>query len=510
MSRKHHEDVLHDGSVTMWHAWKDQLGMPHAPMFWHHGTIQTVYGSSLCYAGNVAELIENVAGRKLFVLVRDILNEENIPYSNELLGHPSAHPYLSKSGGCIALRISHKKRSGFLVPTSTWNVKHEPDKHVLENIIAVFRLFDFQATTPSSLSEKVLRSTLPDKLFISRPSIALREDILKHNPGGRIDSAHVGHFYKEVYEYDKNKAYLAHARLVPTPFHAPHFCYAPSLDRAMSFATGYWLVLLRARKRTISPIQINGRYPEEGEEITTWLWSEELRICIEAGYTVEEISRGYGWKEMSTFMEEWSNILYKKWEQAQNMHPQIQDIIKSMMVGCLGRMLRQPMHWNLIPLSECRKHIRGQEDDGDIPLLMHMGDNWKEGDRMCSDYAMRPEYDRESTALCHIGAYIVMKMRVELYERMLYEHEHGRHVISSYIDCYRIDASTAFPDILGTGMGQWKEKIYGPSWSEENRFRGYRLQTGKNELKAPGYGLDSPEREALEQDYAAKIAQQLT
>jgi DNA polymerase type B, organellar and viral len=493
MTKKNHEDQCHDGSVSKWHAWKDSVGMPYAPMMWHNNTISTISGSTLCYCSSLKELINEVSSRKLFVLCKDVLSEADFPFSNALLGAEQSHPYLSRSGGVVALRISQKKRSGFLVPSSTWGMNGTPTKEDLQNIVDVFRLFRFESTTPASLSEKILRSTLPDIISISRPSLILRRDILDNHVGGRIDSARHGQFYAKVYEYDKNKAYLSHARLVPSPYTSPIYCISPSLERALDYPTGYWLCHLRAHKSPIAPIQIDGRYPKEGEAIERWLWTPELRSCVESGYSVEEIERGYGWERMSNFMEEWSDILWEGYMAAENMHPQVRIIIKSMMVGLPGRFLRQPVFHTLIPLSEARARTPGQ-DDGDIPLMMHIGSDYQPGDRLFSDYALRPEYDRESTALSPIGSYIVMAMRDELYQMMKKEHEQGAKVIRSYIDGYALDRKTAFPENISSNMGMWKEKRYGPSWTEENRFIGMNLDTNEIDIVMPGVPRESNRR----------------
>jgi hypothetical protein len=501
--RKNMEDQAHDGSVRKWHAWRDKPGMPYAPMMWHNGTISTVYGSSLAYCSSLNELIDNVANRKLFVLCRDLLNEKDFSFSNELLGASASHPYLSRSGMISALRVSQKKQSGFLVPGTTWGIHGEIKAEHLRNIITIFELFGYQSTTPASLSEKVLRSTLPDIINFSRPSLSLRKDILENQVGGRIDVAQVGQFFKEVFEYDKNKAYLWHSREVPDPALAPLLRYLPSLDAALSYPAGYWLVFLRCHSTAIAPIQIDGRTPKEGERIERWLWSEELLACIEAGYEIERIQRGYGFRQMSNFMEQWSAILWANWEQSGDKDPMIRDIIKTMMVGLPGRFLKSPEFFSLIPLSEARPRTKGK-DDADIPLRMHLGPDYEYGDRIISDYAMRPEYDRESTALSQVGAYIVMKMRMELYEMMRKEAANGRRIIRSYIDCYSLDGPSTLQDLLGPGLGQWKEKRYGPSWTEENRFIGVNLASGKIDTKAPGYEQGGEKREALMSFYQSR------
>src|SRR4030095_3631274 len=99
MAKKVVEDVVHDGSVRKWHAWRDSPGMPYAPMLWRGGTISTLSGSTLCYCSSLEELIYEVTHRKLFVLCNDLLSEHDFPYANDLLGASSSRPYISKSGG---------------------------------------------------------------------------------------------------------------------------------------------------------------------------------------------------------------------------------------------------------------------------------------------------------------------------------------------------------------------------------------------------------------------------
>jgi hypothetical protein len=190
---------------------------------------------------------------------------------------------------------------------------------------------------------------------------------------------------------------------------------------------------------------------------------------------------------MSNFMEQWSDILWEAHEKAKQRDQHLADIIKSMMVGLPGRFLRQPEQYHLIPASEAVPHK-------DIPLMMH----WQEdGDRKFSDYAIRPEYDPESTALSYIGSYIVAEMRRELYHRMKEEIAHGYHIIRSYIDCYAVDISDrvgagdcSFRDI-GTNMGQWKAKEYSDVYAEENRFIGEEEYNARQlKVKAPGYGIE--------------------
>jgi hypothetical protein len=236
---------------------------------------------------------------------------------------------------------------------------------------------------------------------------------------------------------------------------------------------------------------MGGLAPFEGQVIDKWLWTGELQDCLKAGYTLVEIKRGYGWTEMSNFMEQWSVILWEKYEQARNENEHLLECIKAMMVGLPGRFLRQPEIYTLVPIQEA---IPGQ----DMPLCL----NWKEPtDRHFSDYAIRPIYDKESTALSPVGSYIVAEMRRELYHLMKEEIAHGRTIVRSYIDNYSIDGPTTLGHV-GPGMGQYREKVLHHVYAEENRFRAVQVDPygwEEDVMVAPGF---SRERRLLfEKDY---------
>lgn len=477
---------------SLWHPWQDKTGIRHVPCFHREEAIFSIASSDpMFHVEHLEKLLSVVSQNQLFVLCHDILNEHEFFYAHELIGHPMATPYLSRKGNIAALRIANKRKSGFLVPEKTWNPNDIPLDYsrLVENITLIFKLFGFESVTPASLSEKVLRATLPTPVRITRPNCWLRRDILENHVGGRIDCATPA-LYRKVRQFDKNKAYLFHSRYVPSPFETPIILVSPGIERAMGYAAGFWQCDVMARHATICPIQIEGRAPREGERFTCWLWSGEIQDCLECGYDVH-IRRGYGWSAMSDFMCPWSDILWQKYEQTKTFGDEhLLDIIKRMMVGVPGRFLRLPERYVLVPLSQIQ--------EGDIPLLMH----WRNDDeRKFTDYAIRPEEDQESTALTPQGSYIVAEMRRELFHRMREEEQHGRTIVRSYIDSYCVvDTDTANKSYrnIGSGLGQWKEEeTWEDAYVEENRIVGRRR--GNLDMKAPGIEKDS--RVALWKQY---------
>ena len=106
----------------------------------------------------------------------------------------------------------------------------------------------------------------------------------------------------------------------------------------------------------------------------------------------------------------------------------------------------------------------------------------------------------QSAQLTHIGAYIIMKCRQELYHRMEEEIRRGNEVVRSYVDCYTTTRPTTQPEILGTGLGMYKEKVHTKVFVEENRM------LSEQEKDLPGFsGLF---RKAEIQKYHEKLVKE--
>ncbi len=307
----------------------------------------------------------------------------------------------------------------------------------------------------------------------------LRRALLAHSYGGRIDRKELREFYPVVYEYDMNKAYLHMSRLVPSPFSAPigfyHGNNTRDRNRWRDFAASFLHVVLVVHGNGIHPIQVKDdlgdmQTPEEGEVIDRWLWSRELEDCLEKGYTLLHIYEGYGWYEMSTFMQEWSDILWEKYTEYKDSP--IAEIIKTMMVGLPGRFLKSPESYILIHERDVQKN--------DMPIILKY---WQEGKEITTPWFIRAEYDLQSAQLTPIGSYTVMACRQALYRAQLEEVRKGNKLIRSYIDCYSVVAPTKQPENIGVERGDWKEKVYENIYVEENRM----IPADFTQMKAPGY-----------------------
>lgn len=456
--------------VSLWHPWKDKPGQRHTPTLWKD--IENM---------DIDTLVQYVGQNQIYCFCNDILDEEEIPQSEALLLHKDTESYISRTGKVVALRAMSKRKSGFFIPGDVWGCKNEPNYRLLEVVNRIFKRFQYEAITPASLSEKVLRSTLPDRLFISRPSDMLRRTMIGQNKkGGRIDQRRTATRHQVIYSYDETKSYLYHSRKVVSPFKAPHTLYygdgGHQDDRWYDYAASWLECYLVAHNGGIQPIQVedNGvmRQPYEGEKIHQWLWGKELEDCLNKGYTLEHIERGYGWEEESNFMEEWSDILWEAFESVDD--PAEKNIIKTMMVGLPGRFLKDPEIFSLVHYSEKQR--------GDVPVLA----NWKDSSsNIFTNWYIRSTPDLQSAQLTPIGSYIVMNCRQNLYHLMREEEARGNTVLSSYIDCYTVSESTRMPEILGKERGQFKEKIETDVVVDGNKI----IPKDISKMRAPGFAI---------------------
>lgn len=446
--------------------------------------------------------MHTVASRHLLTFCDDVLNIEDLPFLDALLGEKGVHPFLSKTQGISGFSLKSKRGTGYATNAATWAYPDGAGTKIASIVNDVFRLTNFSGSTPSSLSEKGLRATLPERLYIHRPCIALRTALLENNPGGRVDRARLRKYFPRVYEYDKNKAYLCHAQWVPSPFETPIFKVNPLLEEIFEYAAGWWKVTLVAHGDGVSPIQVSGDRPVEGEVVDTWLWTGEIQDCVSVGYQVVGIEKGYAWQHMSDFMQPWAAWLWELFQKSSEYDPYVRIILKRMMVGLPGRFLRPPFKYVLVSEENAGKD--------DIDIIYHA---LTYGERTISHFAMHAQDDRESSALTHVGAFIVSQMRRELWRIMRYEEMKKNPALRSYVDCLAFALPMHDKSLIGSGLGQYKLTEYRDVYLESNRFVGYKRnphgwpQDDEPVCKAPGASAE--ERIALWQrhhEYQGRIA----
>lgn len=472
---------MSDQHVSLWHPWLDKPGQRH-----------TLHLLSEFSEMNIDQIVSNIGGR--YVYCQDIFRE----VERSLIRHQKSEPYLSRTGSLSALRIKSKRSNGFIIPGIQWGEQYYPTKNTLRNIQTVFDEFHYEALTPSSLSEKVLRATLPAKCLISRPSVMVRKTFLDNRRGGRILKEKRGLKAEFGYEYDENKAYLDKAsKGVPTPFVSP--IRTAGSRKWEQYECSWVEVTMTAHGNGIQPVQIftpdgDVRDPMEGETFTQWLWYGEILDCIEEGYTLEESHQGYSWVSKSPFMAQWADIIFEACEKYRQ-DEEVYGIIKDMAVGLPGRFLKQPEIYTLL----YREEVIAALKDGLLTRkdIIPICANWEDGESPMSDWFMKVDTEsekaRESAQLTPIGDYIIAECRRSIYKTAKQAEREGSRVLRVYID----STTTSKPIVsiaLGKASGEYKLKIYQRVRTYSNRFLGTN-EKGERILKAPSY--TGQERETL-------------
>lgn len=461
--------------VSIWRPYPTRTGRPHGLALWDSSSITSI-----------EDCIVAIAGGRQYVFCHDLFDETEFPFSLELLKDRRSESYVTQSGRIVALRLKQKRQSGFLIPAKTWGFTH-PGRMQMKCVSKVFNMFDMEAITPSSLSEKWLKWTMGDHHpCISRPSIDLRRALLSTPHGGRIDNAEELVWYEQLYEYDMNKAYLDKSTLVVSPFLSPIGMLWPSMDEWQAYPAAFvHCVLIAHNCSGKQPIQIESdsgqmRAPKEGEVIDRWLWTREVQACVKQGYTLIEVSYGYGYRELSDFMARWAETLYQKYEQVRG--EPAADILKTMMVALPGRFLKRPETYTLVHISEAR--------EGDVGILSHHG---------TTDWLVRTEPDEDSAQITSVGSYITMQCRMDMYERMKAEEQLGNQVVRAYIDCYAVATKTELP--IGAAVGDFKEKLIEDVIVFENQM----IPADIAQARIPGVLRNQARREQLRRLYALRL-----
>jgi hypothetical protein len=478
-------------TLSRWHPWPERPGRRHLSTLWNDHSIWKNAVSH--FDPDTAEQAISFAGReRLYVFCNDPMDWTEFLWSDDLL--LGSDVYVQKTGKVVALRVQSGRHSGFFIPARSWGFP-VANFEMIETIDRIYHLFNLEGITPSSLGEKVVRSTLPERIAIFRPAYHLRS-VLLESGGGIIYNQEDARFFPEAWKYDLHKAFMSFADSVPDILFPPKFHICPAESWLYDYDTpGYWEVTMVAHGNGLHPILLgtggNRHMPVEGEQFHKWLWRDEIMACIEKGYTLLYIHKGYRWPDTTDFLKPWTDLMWSKFQQAESKEEE--RIIKSMIVGFFGRCLREPTNHFLVP--------RGQERKGDIPVkptwLEHQ-DNWQDIDckRFFTDWYLREEYFEESTSLTPIGSWVIMKCRLAMFKLAQAEQERGNRLIDIYIDSATFEKRVLHLP-LGPAPGEYNEDHLTNVWSVKNAL----VPNEIKKMRAPGYKENSKERKALWQNY---------
>jgi hypothetical protein len=252
-----------------------------------------------------------------------------------------------------------------------------------------------------------------------------------------------------AYEIDMRSAYLSYLLAVPTGT-AMRLLNEPDDDRTW-FAPCY--VRVPATLTGFGPVGYRDtdslKFPAYGDEgwhqpFHTWLWSEEAHLARSLGYTIYVEAEGWEWEEIDTDNRPYLSALWSLREMArdaEHLH-----WVKQAGVASIGRQAIPPLSYRVIdddsPLY----------DEDDLPLpgtLSHP----------VTPFWLHPVTDdEEPPRVTHWWAYVLMRCRLGLWERMELERQAGNTVLMSNYDGILLTHPSRGPVRAEPGYGEWRQE----------------------------------------------------
>ena len=421
-----------------------------------------VTGEVIAYT-SADEFISTITSRRIMIFVKDLMDINEFAHLDELLKSRFVHPCVTRTGSVPLLYIKRRYAS-HIIMRSTWDgdIYHRPDFKFLDTMSRVFEVNGRIASTPGALGERKIIETLPrdeegNICKYNRPSTMLRTKLLENKIGGRADTLESRREYGVLYEEDINSAYPYCSQLTIDPSETPKtFGSSDSLvdDKFLSKFYSYYAEIdftlpLGVPPPRFGPLPLRGDdghlfYPvDTGKLYHGWYFKEEIDIARNLGYEVL-VFRGWGWRKSSNWLSEWANKMYSL-KVSLSSEPAVQGIVKREMVAAIGRFGMAPETLKLVSEDEYRK--------GDLPIVIQGAGA---EDQKTSKWFIRVEPNPEANNLTHINAYIVMRCRVELLQRMLEEESSGNRIVASNYDAYYTASSSTLTERRGKGLGEWK------------------------------------------------------
>lgn len=350
---------------------------------------------------------------------------------------------------CLQVRRGRKRV--WIICAKTWHVQTaSPDF-----LAALQTLFDLVGVgvrpTPGSLGQALMRQhwQQENRRWIARPSNAARRDILRHSLGGRVDYLTTPQKrFETVYETDLSGAYGSVCDRLP----AGSQCTLHAEPGAGDVVSYFMDCTVRIPAgEPLLPFGIFGErtpegtnaYPVQPGEYHVWLWKEEVDLCRRNGWIVIPTA-GWGWTNWSDGLSRWAQRMYQLRLLAEDAIGSAgSQWMKLSMVAALGRFGMPLWSWKLLP----EEHPDIQH--GDLCLLHQKRE---------TGWMLHLVTDWQANHLSHWYSYILMRARLVLRSRMLWEHERGNTVLMSNYDALYC-LLPADPLHLAKGLGGWKQTL---------------------------------------------------
>ncbi|HVB23608.1 MAG TPA: hypothetical protein VNG51_16845 [Ktedonobacteraceae bacterium] len=411
-----------------------------------------------------AEFARISAQGKMHVYINDI---NDYPWLSDAVADKQATPQVSRTRGLsgINFKVTGILCHGRLCSAQSWGA--DADDPVTQDFLTALRevssrYADTDETTPAALGTAKLVKTLHGRRA-SRDSVMLRTRLLDHRAGGRSDTPAIKQHFAEAWEEDRNNAYASESKSVPGAFGespivfgSEHSYFKVENEFLEEFPTYFALATIFIPENVPTPAfgpiwerddfsHLLAWPTEAGRIISGWWWKEELDCARECNWSVI-VHGGYGWRTMGTWMTEWADETTAMRRTFENEGKKVQaGMMKLVTTATIGMFSRSPETLSLISSHE--------STNDDLPLCVQ---NARTGKGPLSPYCIHVEECMDKPLLTHVGAYIVMKMRVALWKRAMANVAAGIRVLATNYDSILTETPSPLPHSQETG--DWKEK----------------------------------------------------
>lgn len=345
------------------------------------------------------------------------------------------------------LKVKKGRQSVWIISSRAWNTPQATPAFLAE-LEALFELCQVgERPTPGSLGQALMRDgwQREKRRWVSRPSNAARVDLLKHSLGGRVDYwTTPKERFEQVFESDVNGAYGSVCEYLPGGTQV-NLNGEPGKGQVVSYFMQCEVRILEGAEPPIGVFGQKGpagtnEYPTAAGTYQTWLWKEEVDACRSNNILVLPRS-GYGWTSWNHGLGTWAQRMFSLRLRANEINSTLSAWLKVAMVSALGRFGMPLWNWSIRP-----EH---QAEDGDLALMHEMSE---------TGLVLHRVTQLASNHLSHWYSYILMRARLVLRSRMLFEMQRGNRVLASNYDAIYCLLPTD-PIHLGKGLGQWKQTM---------------------------------------------------
>ena len=429
------------GHTPMWPAYIPKGYKSRSLLLLEKRKLYDSQGKMVLHTKTFDDLTTHLFNSNALVFVSSLTNKTAFPFLSQSVSSDNAKVSCTKKGKPTSITIAQGNEKRKIVPLSTWRPERkaylDPDFLLHMEDLYTFCRVGSQAT-PGALGHAMMLQSwgLQHLRRHTAPNMLCQAFLWEHHVGGRCDTPGLGNFYSEAIELDMSSAYLAYFMEHPTGLNGSYGagCFFLGESGASHYVTYFVECDVHIPSELpLGPFPIKVgkydtiKYPVLPGTYRAFLWKEQIDDCIRAGCDIR-ISRGFGWKNITTDNGGWAKELYHK--RMEVYGTDLERDIKSIIVAGIGRHGMKNTFHELTTLDDGKS--RYLYDDSDKP----------------TSYLIKETKDYNQPAMSHWYGYTIMQCSRALYNYSLQPAIEGRLIMTNYdaLLVTELNESTLYPE----------------------------------------------------------------